>query len=281
MHQFAVRALCALVAGLMLSLVGALVSQHTPLLSVRAALAQRRAINYTVQPGDTLARIARRFGVSVTQLRRFNNLKSPRIRVGQRLRLVPTRPPDGQRGPYLHGGVMLPEEDGWIVRNPGNSYATPHTVAVITEALECFRERHPDSVPVLIGDLSREKGGWFPPHRSHRDGRDVDIGLLARGNEPLEYFAKLGRRMDVPKMLDLIESFLETGEVEYIFLDWRLQAPLAREAKRRGYAAAELATVFQWPRARRVRVGIIRHSPGHDGHMHVRIRHPEEPRPET
>ena len=40
---------------------------------------------YTVQRGDTLTRIATRFGISVNELREMNNLTNDNIRVGQRL----------------------------------------------------------------------------------------------------------------------------------------------------------------------------------------------------
>ena len=55
---------------------------------------------YLVQPGDTLSRIARIHGTSVTALKEVNNLRSDLIRVGQRLlvppseRLVPVIPSD-------------------------------------------------------------------------------------------------------------------------------------------------------------------------------------------
>ncbi|MCS7081840.1 MAG: LysM peptidoglycan-binding domain-containing protein [Bacteroidetes bacterium] len=42
---------------------------------------------HVVQPGETLYRISQRYGVSVQDLRRWNNLPSNRIRVGQRLRV--------------------------------------------------------------------------------------------------------------------------------------------------------------------------------------------------
>jgi len=42
---------------------------------------------HTVSPGDTLSIIAERNGVSLNSIRRFNNLKSDRIRVGQVLKI--------------------------------------------------------------------------------------------------------------------------------------------------------------------------------------------------
>ncbi|WP_263784371.1 LysM peptidoglycan-binding domain-containing protein [Salinibacter grassmerensis] len=47
---------------------------------------------YTVQSGDTLYSIARRVGVSVEALQRWNELEGPSLQVGQTLRLQPPRP---------------------------------------------------------------------------------------------------------------------------------------------------------------------------------------------
>ena len=46
---------------------------------------------YRVRPGDTLSRIARRFRVSTTELRRANRLRSDALRAGQRLRIPGAR----------------------------------------------------------------------------------------------------------------------------------------------------------------------------------------------
>lgn len=46
------------------------------------------ASTYRVQRGDTLVGIAQRFGVSVRQLRAWNDLPNNRIHPGQRLRIV-------------------------------------------------------------------------------------------------------------------------------------------------------------------------------------------------
>ena len=48
---------------------------------------------YRVRRGDTLAGIARRFGVSVRELMAVNGLRNSRVFVGQRLRIPLRRPP--------------------------------------------------------------------------------------------------------------------------------------------------------------------------------------------
>lgn len=234
---------------------------------------RRRTVVYTVRKGDTLGKIAKRFRVSVPQLRRWNGLKADRIRAGRRLRVAT---PVETRSPRMKDAVRLPEGDGWLLKNPDESWGTPRTVAVLQQSLTVWRARHPDAPPIVVGDLSRRHGGWFPPHRSHRDGRDIDIGLPARDKRPLRHFARLGRELDADSTWDLIEAFLQTGEVELVLLDIRLQRFVRRAAEERGYAEADLARIFQFPRSARTRGALVRHARGHADHLHVRIRRPED-----
>lgn len=48
-------------------------------------------IRYKVRSGDFLGKIARRYGVSVAKLKRWNGLKSNNLRIGQRLTVYPRR----------------------------------------------------------------------------------------------------------------------------------------------------------------------------------------------
>ena len=49
----------------------------------------RRQVQYTVRRGDTISKVAGRFGVSTSDLREWNNLRSNRLRRGQRLVVMP------------------------------------------------------------------------------------------------------------------------------------------------------------------------------------------------
>ncbi|MCA9543056.1 MAG: LysM peptidoglycan-binding domain-containing protein, partial [Myxococcales bacterium] len=80
------------------------------------------------------------------------------------------------------------------------------------------------------------------------------------------------RTIDAGRSFTLMQSWLERGEVEYIFVDYRLQQPLyeyARDVAK--VPAAKLEAWFQYPRGRRARTGIIRHLRGHADHLHVRF----------
>jgi len=49
-------------------------------------------IRYKVRSGDYLGKIARRYGVRVSQIKRWNGLRSNNLRIGQRLTIYPTKP---------------------------------------------------------------------------------------------------------------------------------------------------------------------------------------------
>ncbi|WP_109436225.1 LysM peptidoglycan-binding domain-containing protein [Aquimarina sp. AU119] len=49
-------------------------------------------IRYRVRSGDYLGKIARRYGVRVSQLKKWNGLRSNNLRIGQRLTVYPRRP---------------------------------------------------------------------------------------------------------------------------------------------------------------------------------------------
>jgi len=48
-------------------------------------------IRYKVKKGDFLGKIARRYGVSVAKIKRWNGMKSTRLKIGQRLTIYPRR----------------------------------------------------------------------------------------------------------------------------------------------------------------------------------------------
>ena len=47
---------------------------------------------YRVRSGDFLGKIARKYGVRVSQIKQWNGLRSNNIRIGQRLSIYPNKP---------------------------------------------------------------------------------------------------------------------------------------------------------------------------------------------
>ncbi|HEA28541.1 MAG TPA: LysM peptidoglycan-binding domain-containing protein [Leeuwenhoekiella sp.] len=54
-------------------------------------LEQAAGINYRVKSGDFLGRIAERYSVGISQIKQWNNLRSNKLRIGQRLLIYPNK----------------------------------------------------------------------------------------------------------------------------------------------------------------------------------------------
>jgi hypothetical protein len=152
------------------------------------------------------------------------------------------------------------------------AHGSSHAIELIVTAFAHFRRDSGFQGEILIGSISRPNGRRFPPHRSHQSGRDVDIRLPL-----LPWFETMvgppPEQVDWRATWALIDAFLATGEVSMIFLDHKLQRHLYYAAMSMGVSAKELDEIITWP----LRQGtkgkkIIRHSSGHDGHIHVRMK---------
>ena len=159
------------------------------------------------------------------------------------------------------------------LRFPRNAWGTRRLVNLIDACVRHVRKKHNGAHRLVVGDLSKEKGGRFRPHAGHQNGREADIGFFMRKGRPLPGLWRVGNKdLDLRRNLTFVDCLLRTGDVRRIFLDRGLQAGLYRVAKQRGWTKARLQRTFSYPRKKRARVGIIQHRRGHDNHMHVRIR---------
>ncbi len=181
--------------------------------------------------------------------------------------------PDDLSG-SMADAVPLQEGPGYVVKRPEHAWGTPKTVAVLREAIRAYRRRHPDAPDVHVGDISLRNGGPFPPHLSHQTGRDVDIGYVLSGWQAhdKQFRRASSRNLDLERTWDLLQSFLDTGAVAYVFIDYDIQRLLYDHVQARGADPTTLATLFQYPRGRHAAHGIIRHWRGHENHLHVRFR---------
>jgi murein endopeptidase len=157
------------------------------------------------------------------------------------------------------------------VLRPRRAWGTKRTVKTLERVLADFHERFPNGPTVYVHDLSARWGGRIHPHKSHRLGRDVDIRVICKNNS--------GRRCRFSARHNwyLLQELIATGEIQYIFTDYHTQRKLYRFARKLGVSNATLGELFQYPRSRRVREGIVRHEPRHHNHFHVRFRRPDHP----
>ncbi len=171
---------------------------------------------------------------------------------------------------HRRGFVQLTRASGLTVRRLDRAWGRKLTVNRIKQVLADFAARFPGAPPVEVHDLSRPWGGRMKPHKSHRNGRDVDIRIVLK-RQTKRYVNATPRTVSVERMWFMVKRFVDSCDVEFIFLDRRLQRVLYRHAKRQGVARSKLSRIFQYPYRRAS--GIIRHAKGHANHIHVRFRH--------
>jgi LysM repeat protein len=249
---------------------------------------------HVVARGDSLSEIAERYRVRISDLREWNHLDGDTIVVGRALALDaaaahargPAHPRSESVGApssgSLEGGVRLTGHPAFVLRDPERAYGTQRTIDRLRGAFDAFHRADPHAPRVRVHDLSLPGGGVIDDHRTHRSGRDVDITYFQRsgcGGDGCPLRTVLPTALDARRQWRLVHHWLRRGEVEVIYVDRSLQAPLYREARRRGATEAQLSRWFQYPRPSSADAGLIRHYPNHANHLHVRFAcHESEPR---
>jgi hypothetical protein len=158
----------------------------------------------------------------------------------------------------LARGVQLPARgplfrtwDPVLKRSPNRPWrrwGTDRLVRVVLRAARSYRAEHPGAPPILVGDLSRPRGGDFGPqygsigHVTHQNGLDVDV-----------YYARRDRRNRAARRIDQVNLRLAQSLVDH-------------------FLRAGARTVLVGPStgltgpAGRVKVVV-----NHDDHLHARI----------
>lgn len=264
------------------------VGQKLRLRATKAA-PRRTLVRYTIEAGDTLSAIAKKYGVSVRDIEAMNPKKKPEaLRIGDRISLWIEGPEkrSASIGRPQHGvlvdGEQLPAGDAWYRRRPDREWGTNETIRALTEAFRLVKKKHPKAHAVAVGDISAKTGGHLAPHKSHQTGRDVDIGLYFEGQPkegPKAFLSGLKHRIDYEPMWTLLLTLAgdspAKSQAEYIFLDYRVQKKIYDWAKAEKKASDKLLDwLFQYPRGNRAMRGVIRHEPGHANHIHVRFQCP-------
>jgi murein endopeptidase len=161
-------------------------------------------------------------------------------------------------GRLVHGRQLPLTGEGFatwdpILKRVGNRpwrrWGTDRLLRTLRRVLAAYARRHPDAPPVLVGDLSRPRGGDFGPrfggigHASHQNGLDADIyyprldRVLRRARRP--------DQVDRAAAQELVDAFVAEG-AQYVFVGPSLGLRGPREV-----------------------VQALTH---HDDHLHVRLR---------
>lgn len=169
-------------------------------------------------------------------------------------------------------GVELPERpDLYTRRKPEESWGSSHTITQLMAAVTRFRHETGFNRAVVIGGISKARGGRFRPHKSHQSGRDIDIRMpITAAAEGKKHTS--ASDIDWRATWQLIHAFIVGGQVEYVFLEHSLQKRLYKAAREAGATKEQLAQWLQWPNRPKTNKGVIRHVKGHVVHFHVRIR---------
>lgn len=183
------------------------------------------------------------------------------------------------------------------IKNPNARYGTEELVELIRWSAAEVERHHPGG-SLLVGDISRPRGGRLRPHRSHRAGRDVDIGfyLVDEEGAPAEVprFVRLGAsgkgvarpsgatvEFDDARNWAFVAALMgqDAVPVQYIMVIRPLKERLMAEGARQGAPQWLLDRVEQAVGPRRTR-GRRRSSYGtHNSHFHIRIYCTGEDRP--
>lgn len=130
---------------------------------------------------------------------------------------------------------------------PWRRHGTDRLVRVLRRVAREHARAHPDAPPMVVGDLSRPRGGDFGArygivgHASHQNGLDADV-----------YYPRADGRAEPPASL--------AGA------DWTLSRALVRRFARAG------ATLIYVSPGLGLTGGALEPVGGHEDHLHVRIR---------
>lgn len=254
----------------------------------------RERIEYTVRENDTWWKVAVSHGVDSMDLRAYNWPYRDKMTPGQTLQIwidpivydwvqstpggplssmSSVRPGAVGVGPPNDGslvnGVRIPEGPGYRLRFPKSAYGTTHAVTQFVRAMDRFSTQTDYPRRIAVGTMSRQRGGRVGSHESHQTGRDLDVRLPRRADIP-RWWGFKPSRIDWHTTWTLVRALAET-DVEVIFVDYRMQRRLYKAAKASGASEEERARLIQYPRGSHARLGLVRHEPGHDKHMHVRF----------
>ncbi len=83
----------------------------------------------------------------------------------------------------LMNGKRFPEGAAWTVVQPEKAWATEETVDYVTAAANQVLADHPNAPPLRVNQISLKEGGYARPHKSHQNGRDVDLGFYYPGGQ--------------------------------------------------------------------------------------------------
>lgn len=183
-------------------------------------------------------------------------------------------------GSLVNGAMLPPTGAGYrsIRQSRGRFFGTDELIGGLIFVAKSLKSNDPAMPDLALGDISARNGGQITMHRSHQNGRDVDIVFFVTdpSGRPVQAtdmvaFDGQGRsasgdlRLDVPRTWKLVEALLSNSyfgkDVKNLFISDPLRALFLKHARKIGSGAAgRAASLMSQPGA----------SP-HSNHFHLRI----------
>ena len=241
------------------------------------------AVWWSAPHTESLGRLSERWGLPKKTLLALNPTLKARERVDQGQRLLVYRHAPGtlsksvgapNRG-RIENAAAFPPGEGWVMRSwRPRSYATRHVVSELALSLAEWHEQYPDAHPVKLGEFSKRGGGRVRPHKSHRSGRDVDVGyVMLERDEGHRFVAVTDDNLDAEATWGLIRQLIASGTVESIFVANSVQeqlVPFAAASMTEEEQQATFSVLEPDPWAKKKTT--LKAVRGHDDHMHIRFR---------
>jgi murein endopeptidase len=246
----------------------------------RSSMEDLREVRWTAPHDESVGALASRWGLMSRHLVALNpELRGEaQVPAGLRLRVfehdeaTPTQSIGSPNKGRLRHGLPMPEGPYWILRERRTrAFGAENAIRAMITAFARYGVQLEDAPPVSVGEVSARRGGRVHPHRSHRTGRDVDLGyILTTGNDGQRWKRASADNFDVEKNWVLIQALVQTGEVQLIFMSRQLQRLLEPRAREQ-LSAEEFARYFRVPGQDPEHAPWLRHWDGHRDHMHVRF----------
>lgn len=237
-----------------------------------------RVASYAARPGDTVRKVAYRYMTSPSLVAWVSGLsleagRDTPLKAGQKIRIpILFRSPSGfVEGEQLTEGVGIAANHRQDTR-----WGRPQVVQIVRSILRDMHRRWPARHPALVGSLSRMGGGSLGGHKSHRSGQDVDIGYFTKSANMKTWGKPSLANIDYERTWYLVDAMEKTGHVAAVFMSPDIQRRLYKYALGKGESPERLRTLFQYVPKGGKGEALIRHSPGHRDHLHIRLLVPED-----
>jgi penicillin-insensitive murein endopeptidase len=176
-----------------------------------------------------------------------------------------------EAGLLIHG-LRMPESAEWVLADPEHAWGTEETIRSLMLAVRRVREQFHDTPAAVIGSISAQFGGPYPPHQSHRTGRDADIHFFLVNRNTQGWYERATRgNLDRARTWALLKSVVTETLVDFVLIDREVQRLLIEHSLSVGEDAGFVRRLFHG--CGRI-APIIQHAPEHAGHMHIRFTSP-------